>query len=50
MWKVVETKARETGVAKIERRRSKRGDRKEVRRKGKGKKAKPEKNRKRRRQ
>jgi len=35
VWKVVETKAGEVRVAKTERKRDKRGSRKEVRRKGK---------------
>jgi len=43
MWETVETKAGKGRVAEMERRRDKRGSRKEVRRKGKGKEAKIEK-------
>jgi len=43
VWNVVETKAEEVGVAETERRRGKRGSRKEVRRKGKREEAKTEK-------
>ena len=43
MWEAVETKAGKDRVAEIERKRDKRGSRKEVRRKGKGEEAKIEK-------